>query len=80
MAAGRIDLAWTASTDNIGVAGYNVYRDGVKINTAPVGSISYSDTGLVGGANHTYAVSAVDAGANESPRSATWSGAAGSWE
>jgi chitodextrinase len=45
----EVDLAWTASTDNIGVAGYNVYRDGTKINTAPVGSISYSDTGLGAG-------------------------------
>jgi hypothetical protein len=53
VAAGRIDLAWSAATDNIGVAGYNVYRDGVKINTAPVGSISYSDTGLGGGVSHT---------------------------
>jgi uncharacterized membrane protein YeaQ/YmgE (transglycosylase-associated protein family) len=53
VAAGRIDLAWTAATDNVGVAGYNVYRDGAKINTAPVGSISYSDTGLSAGANHT---------------------------
>ncbi len=78
VAAGRIDLAWTAATDNVGVAGYNVYRDGVKINTAPVGSISYSDTGLTPGANHTYTVSALDAAGNESSRSATWSGAAGS--
>jgi hypothetical protein len=60
VAAGRIDLAWSASTDTVGVAGYNVYRDGAKINTAPVGSISYSDTGLGAGVSHTYAVSAVD--------------------
>jgi RHS repeat-associated protein len=78
VAAGRIDLSWSASTDNVGVAGYNVYRDGVKINTAPVGSISYSDTGLGAGVSHTYAISALDAAGNESSRSATWSGAAGS--
>jgi RHS repeat-associated protein len=78
VAAGRIDLAWTASTDNVGVAGYNVYRDAVKVNTVPVGSASYSDTGLVGGANHTYTVKAVDAAANESGASGSWSGAASS--
>jgi hypothetical protein len=78
VAAGRIDLSWTAATDNVAVAGYNVYRDGVKVNSAPVGSTSYSDTGLLAGVNHAYAVSARDAAGNESSRSGTWSGAAGS--
>src|SRR5664280_2348409 len=78
VAAGRIDLAWTAATDNVGVAGYNVYRDGAKVNSAPVGSTSYSDTALVGGASHTYTVKAVDAAANESAAGGPWSGAAGS--
>jgi RHS repeat-associated protein len=77
VAAGRIDLAWTASSDNVAVAGYNVYRDGAKINTAPIGSTSYSDTGLLAGVNHTYAISALDAAGNESSRSGTYSGAAG---
>jgi fibronectin type 3 domain-containing protein len=78
VAANRIDLSWTASTDTIGVAGYNVYRDAVKVNTVPIGSTSYSDTGLVAGASHTYTVRAVDAAANESSASTSWSGAAGS--
>jgi RHS repeat-associated protein len=78
IAAGRIDLTWTGSTDDVAVAGYNVYRDGVKANTVPIGSTSYSDTGLTAGVNHTYTVSAIDAAANESGQSATWSGAAGS--
>ncbi len=78
VAAGRIDLSWTASTDNVGVAGYNVYRDAVKLNTVPVGSTSYSDTGLAPGVSHTYTVTAVDAAANESAASTSWSGAAGS--
>jgi RHS repeat-associated protein len=76
--AGRVDLSWTASSDNVAVSGYNVYRDGTKINTVPVGSTSYSDTGLIAGANHTYTISAVDAAANESAQSSSWSGAAGS--
>ncbi len=56
--AGRIDLAWTASTDDVAVAGYNVYRDGVKINSVPIGSTAYSDTALTAGVSHTYTVSA----------------------
>jgi RHS repeat-associated protein len=76
--SGRIDLSWTASTDTVGVAGYNLYRDAVKVNTVPIGSTSYSDTNLVAGASHTYTVRAVDASANESTASTSWSGAAGS--
>ena len=60
------------------VAGYNVYRDAVKLNTVPVGSTSYSDTGLAPGVSHTYTVTAIDAAANESAASNSWSGAAGS--
>jgi RHS repeat-associated protein len=67
--AGRLDLAWTAATDAVGVQGYNVFRDGVKTNTVPIGSTSYSDTGLVAGVNHTYTVSALDAAGNEGPQS-----------
>jgi hypothetical protein len=35
------------------VAGYNVYRDGTKVNAVPIGSTSYSDTGLGAGVSHT---------------------------
>jgi RHS repeat-associated protein len=76
VAAGRIDLAWSASTDNVAVAGYAVYRDGTKITTVPVGSTSYSDTGLTPGVSHTYTITALDAAANESAGSGSWSGAA----
>ena len=78
VAAGRIDLSWTASTDTVGVAGYNLYRDGTRINTVPIGSTAYSDTGLTAGASHAYRVSAIDAAANESPQSNTYTGAAAS--
>jgi RHS repeat-associated protein len=74
--AGRIDLAWSASSDNVAVAGYAVYRDGNKITSVPVGSTSYSDTGLTPGVSHTYTVTALDAAANESAGSGSWSGAA----
>ena len=40
----RSTVSWTASTDNVGVAGYRVYRDGALIRTTP--ATSYTDTGL----------------------------------
>ena len=46
----EIDLAWSASTDNVGVAGYHIYRDGTQINTGTpnnlVASTSWYDIGL----------------------------------
>jgi len=39
----QINLAWTASTDNVGVTGYRVYRGTTLIAT--VTATSYSDTG-----------------------------------
>jgi RHS repeat-associated protein len=63
-APGQINLAWTASTDDTAVAGYNVYRDGTKIATTY--SSSYADLGLESGTPHTYTVAAFDGAANTS--------------
>jgi chitodextrinase len=69
----QIDLAWTASTDNVGVTGYRVFRGGVQI--AAPSTTSYSDTGLSPSTSYTYTVAAVDAAGNvsgpSSPASAT---------
>jgi chitodextrinase len=62
-----IALSWTASTDDIGVSGYRVYRDGSEI--APVTTTSYNDTSLQPNTTHTYTVVAVDGGGNVSPHS-----------
>lgn len=62
-----IRLSWAACTDNVGVAGYRIYRDSVQIGTST--SASYSDTGLAAGTSYSYAVSAYDAAGNESYRS-----------
>jgi chitodextrinase len=64
-----IAIAWAASTDNVGVTGYNVYRDGVKITTTAAGTLAYNDTGLGMGTLHSYQVSAIDAAGNESTKS-----------
>ena len=65
--ATQINLTWAASTDNVGVAGYNIYRDGVQIATST--TASYSDTGLTASTAYSYTVSAYDAAGNESAQS-----------
>jgi chitodextrinase len=66
-----ISLSWNASTDDVGVAGYAVYRDGVEVGaTSGADSTSFTDGGLAPGSTHDYAVDAVDAAGNRSARSA----------
>jgi chitodextrinase len=57
-----IVLNWSASTDNVGVAGYYVQRDGVTIAT--VNSTSYTDADIVVGSTYNYRVVAFDAAGN----------------
>jgi parallel beta-helix repeat protein len=69
VSSSRIDLTWNASSDNVAVTGYRVYRGGVLLASAA--GTSYSDTGLSGATTYTYAVSAYDAAGNESAQSAS---------
>lgn len=57
-------LQWTASMDNRGVTGYEVYRDGVKVGTTA--TESYTDTGLTEETIYKYTVKAYDAATNHS--------------
>jgi chitodextrinase len=59
-----IDLAWNASTDNVGVVGYVVRRNGVLIGTAA--TPNYLDTGLSAATTYSYSVTASDAAGNVS--------------
>ena len=65
----QINLSWTASTDNVGVTGYQVFRNGSQIATTT--TPSYSNTGLSPSTSYSYAVKAVDAAGNLSALSAT---------
>ncbi len=58
------DVSWTASTDNVGVTGYNVYLNGSLDGTTV--STSYSFSGLSVGTTYTVAVEAEDAAGNTS--------------
>lgn len=62
-----IQLNWSASTDNVGVAGYRVYRDGVALATTTL--TSYLDTGLATSTAYSYYVTAFDAVGNVSASS-----------
>ena len=63
----RIDLTWSASTDNVGITGYELRRDGVVV-ASPVGA-SVSDTGLTANTSYVYTVAARDAAGNVSANS-----------
>lgn len=63
----RINLSWNASTDNVGVTGYKIYRNGSQVGTSS--STTYSDTGLSTSTSYTYTVAAYDAASNTSEQS-----------
>ncbi len=64
----QINLTWDASTDDIGVSGYKIFRDLAYIALSP--TTFYSDTGLSTSTYYSYTVSAIDAAGNESAKSA----------
>ncbi len=53
-----INLSWTAATDDIGVSGYQIYRDSNQIATST--TTNYSDSGLMSSTTYSYTVSAFD--------------------
>ncbi|MCT9931409.1 YbhB/YbcL family Raf kinase inhibitor-like protein [Planotetraspora sp. A-T 1434] len=73
--ANTITLQWNASTDNIGVTGYNVYKDGAKFATVP--DTTATVDGLTSGTTYQFSVEAFDANNNVSPRSANVPGTPG---
>ena len=75
ISSSQIGLTWSASSDNVAVVGYRVYRNGVQITT--VGSVSFSDPGLLASTSYTYAVSAYDTAGNVSGQSLSVSATTG---
>jgi hypothetical protein len=65
--AGRLDVAWPASTTTTNLAGYDLYRSAAggaytKLSSLPLTGLTYSDTATVDGTSYTYKVQAVSAG------------------
>ena len=63
----KIGLEWTTSVDNIAVAGYRIFRDGIEIATT--NATYYNDGGISYNITYIYTVSAYDAAGNESAQS-----------
>ncbi|GGT21821.1 glycoside hydrolase family 6 protein [Streptomyces chromofuscus] len=68
--ATSVSLAWTAATDDVGVTGYDVYRDGTRITSTPGTATTFTDTGLSPATAYAYTVRARDAAGNVSAASA----------
>ncbi|QRN99389.1 DNRLRE domain-containing protein [Archangium violaceum] len=69
VSSSQLDLSWSASTDNVGVTGYELYRNGAFLKN--VSGTSASDTGLAASTTYSYSVKARDAAGNVSSASST---------
>ena len=57
-------MSWSPASDNVGVTGYAIYRDGARIATTS--ATSYAYTGLTCGTTYTVGLQALDAAGNAS--------------
>ncbi len=64
-----VSLSWSASTDNVAVTGYDVYRNGALAGSTT--TRTFTDQGLAAATAYGYAVAARDAGGNTSALSTT---------
>lgn len=65
--AGRVDVSWTASTDDTAVTGYQIFRNGSPLTTTTL--TSYSDTTCQPSTAYSYVIVAFDAAGNNSTAS-----------
>lgn len=63
--SGQVNLSWDASTDNISVSGYDIYRDGALLTSSGTGT-TFADTTVAPLTSYTYSVRARDAAGNTS--------------
>ncbi|WP_129544046.1 carbohydrate-binding protein [Serratia sp. 1D1416] len=62
-------ISWQASSDNVGVASYQIWRDGkMQANTT---QLHWTDTGLKADSEYRYQITAKDAAGNQSEKSQT---------
>lgn len=62
VSSSQINLSWTAASDDVGVAGYRIFRGGAQVGSST--TTTYSDTGLAPNTSYSYAVRAYDAAGN----------------
>jgi len=65
----QVALAWTASTDNVGVTAYTIFRNGTKIGSVGGATLAYTDATVAQGTAYSYTVTAADAAGNQSAAS-----------
>ncbi len=66
VSSSQVDLSWAVSTDNVGVTGYTIYRNGVSLTTVSGSTISYSDVTVAPETTYTYTLDAFDLAGNHS--------------
>ena len=66
-----VRVSWNGAQDNVGVTGYNIYRNGsaTALNTVYGATLTYDDTTVSPSTPYTYRVAAFDAAGNTSPQS-----------
>jgi hypothetical protein len=67
VSSSQINLSWIASTDNVEVTAYKIYRNGVQVGTSA--TANYNDSGLLPSTSYSYIVSAFDEAGNGSDQS-----------
>ena len=65
----QVDLSWDASTDDVGVSGYQLFRDGAALDSVSHPTVTYSDTTVLPNTLYGYTVAAFDAAGNTSAES-----------
>jgi chitodextrinase len=69
VSSSQANLSWNASSDAVGVTGYDIFRNGVFLRT--VTGLTSSDTGLAASTTYSYSVKSRDAAGNASSPSST---------
>jgi fibronectin type 3 domain-containing protein len=67
--ASQVNLSWTASTDDVGVKNYNIYRGSnggtpTLLTTTTTNATTYIDTSVIEQTAYAYQVQAIDAASN----------------
>jgi hypothetical protein len=62
--ATSVSLSWSAASDDQGVTGYQIYRNGSLVSVVQGNQLNFIDTGLAPGSSYRYSLKAVDAAGN----------------
>jgi chitodextrinase len=65
----QVNLSWNASSDNVGVTSYTIYRDGAVRGTVDGTTTAFQDTTVTPNTTYSYTVEAFDAAGNRSGQS-----------